>query len=82
MANNRDEKGVPRRNRRQQGAHEFARALDTARRSEACCRSAELAVRPWVRSLDGPAGRALAARQGQALLRAVAALEMVDEESR
>lgn len=80
MADDRDEKGVQRRNRRQQGAHEFALALDTASRSEACCPSAELVVRPRVRFLDGPAGGALAARQGRALLRAVAELAKLDEE--
>lgn len=56
--------------------------LDIGCRSEASCPSAELAVRFRVRFLDGPAGSALAARQGQALLRAFAALEKLDEEGR
>lgn len=82
MADNCDEKAVPRRSGREQGAQQVPVGLDTGGPSEASCPSAELAVRFRVRSLDGPAGLALAARQGQALLRAFAALEKLDKEGR
>lgn len=79
MADNRDAKAVSETGGCEPAAQSGPR-LDSGGPSEACCPSADLAVRFRVRFLDGPAGSALAARQGQALLRAVAALEKLDEE--